>query len=677
MKYVVLIILFLTALTTDGFSEIKEYNLVVQHNLFNFAGEEVIAMSINGLVPGPTLQFKEGDIARINLTNKMDIPTSVHWHGLLVPNRQDGVPYVTTPPIKPGTTHTYEFPIKQSGTYWYHSHTGLQEQLGVYGSIVIEPKKERTDIELPEDEHVVVLSDWTNENPHEVLRTLIRGSEYNNYKKNTLQTVYGVIKNKAVWDNIKRSFKRMPPPDIADIAYDAFLINGNHVLNLDNYSGKKVKLRVINAGSSTYFYLSYAGGNMTIVAADGPDIKPVEVDKVLIGVAETYDVIVDVPEEGAYEFRATAQDNSGYASLYLGEGNKIDVKPIQAPNIYKMHDGHNMKNMKSDEEVENPEMHSEMKKERPGAPYERLRSVNSTKLPGENKTREVVLNLTGDMENYIWSINNKTLKEEDKILIRKGENVRFILNNKTMMHHPMHLHGHFFRVINKHGDYSPLKHTVDVPPGETVVIEFEANEEKDWFFHCHVLYHMKTGMARILSYEDSEIDPDIKNIRGKLFQDPFYFWIDAQILTQMSEGVAVLKNTRNSVIANWEVGYDEDEYRIDLTYARYISRIISPFAGIEITNEEQETRGIFGVYYLLPFLIDSTIWVDTKGDFRFIFDKEMQLTKLITIFGELQFDTESKWEAEVGGTLFLHKNISLIAKWHNEFGAGVGALIRF
>jgi len=694
---ILLILLFSLIICFPVYSQTVEYNLVIQYNILNFSGEDVVAMSINGSVPGPTLEFKEGDIAKINVTNKMDVSTSVHWHGLLLPNWEDGVPYLTTPPIKPGTTFTYEFPIKQSGTYWYHSHTGLQEQLGVYGSIVIDPKVERTDIELPEDELVIVLSDWTDENPHEVLRTLKRGSEYNNFKKDTMQTVYGVIKNGVIWDNVKRSFKRMPPPDIADVAYDAFLINGNQVLNLNDYSGKKVKLRIINAGASSYFYLNYAGGNMTIIAADGPDVEPVEVDKLLISVAETYDVVVEVPEDGSYEFRATAQDGSGYASLYLGEGEKIDAEDIPPPNLYKMHGSHNMKTMKMDSGNINHEMqnhkehkkmmgnmetgndhkgHMSMKEERPATPYDKLISPTPTTLPVQNKTREVVLNLTGDMENYIWTINNKTLNEDDKILIRKGENVTFVMNNKTMMNHPMHLHGHFFRVLNEQGEYSPLKHTVNVAPNRTTIIEFEANEEKDWFFHCHNLYHMKSGMARIVSYEGSEMDPRIKKIRSNFYTDPVYFWVDAQILTQQSEGVAVLRNTRNSIIANWEVGYEEGEYRIDLTYARYINRFLSPFAGIEITNEEQKTRGIFGIYYLLPFLIDSTVWVDTEGDFRFIFDKGMQLTKYITAFGNLQFDTESKWEAEVGGTFFLHKNFSLIAKWHNEFGPGVGVLIR-
>jgi len=674
---ILLILLFSLIICFPVYSQTVEYNLVIQNNILNFSGEDVVAMSINGSVPGPTLEFKEGDIAKINVTNKMDVSTSVHWHGLLLPNWEDGVPYLTTPPIKPGTTFTYEFPIKQSGTYWYHSHTGLQEQLGVYGSIVIDPKVERTDIELPEDELVVVLSDWTDENPHEVLRTLKRGSEYNNFKKDTMQTVYGVIKNGVIWDNVKRSFKRMPPPDIADVAYDAFLINGNQVLSLDQHGGKKIKLRVINAGSSSYFYLDYAGGNMTVIAADGIDVEPYETDRLLISVAETYDVIVEVPENGSYEFRSTAQDGSGHASLYLGKGEKHEAGKIPKPNNYKMQSMQSMLDMSQEKEGnKNIQSNVKMNDGRPSPPYENLKSPVVTTLPKENKKREVLLNLTGDMENYIWTINNKILKESDKILIRKGENVTFIMNNKTMMNHPMHLHGHFFRVLNQQGEYSPLKHTVNVAPNDTTIIEFEANEEKDWFFHCHILYHLKSGMARVVSYEESEMDPRIKEIRHNLYKDPVYFWVDAQVLTQMSEGTAIARNTRNSIIANWEVGYEEGAYRIDLTYARYINRFISPFAGIEITNEEQKTRGIFGIYYLLPFLIDSTVWVDTEGDFRFIFDKEMQLTKYITAFGNLQFDTESKWEAEVGGTFFLHKNFSLIAKWHNEFGPGVGVLIR-
>jgi FtsP/CotA-like multicopper oxidase with cupredoxin domain len=651
-------------------------------------------MSVNGSIPGPTLYFKEGDTARINIKNNMNVNTSVHWHGLLLPNRQDGVSYLTTPPIVPGMTYTYEFPIKHSGTYWYHSHTGLQEQKGVYGSIVIEPKEKRSDIEEPEIEQVIVLSDWTDQDPHEVLRDLKKGSEYQSFKKGSTQTVLGVIQNKAIMENLKRSLRRMPPMDISDVAYDAFLINGQPKSTLKLERRKKVRLRIINAGASTYFYLNYAGGDMEIISADGVDVEPLEKDSILIAVAETYDVIVTVPKEGAYEFRATAQDGSGHASLFIGEGEQVLAQDIPKPNLYKM--DHSQMMMGSNTETDHSKMemdhsmHGDMQHEsmdmpgemkmtgnpRPLPPYKDLRALESTELPSQNKDRVVVLNLTGDMERYVWSINGMTLNENDKILIRKGENVTFVMNNKTMMHHPMHLHGHFFRVLNDQGEYSPLKHTVDVAPLSTTVIEFEANEEKDWFFHCHVLYHMKSGMSRIVSYEGSVIDPDIKEIRANLYKDPLYYWADFRILSQMTDGIAAVSNTRNTISARWEAGWEDEEYEIELTYNRYINRFITVFGGLDITNEEQQTRGIFGVRYLLPLLIDSTVWVDTDADFRIILDKEMHLTERLSAFGELQYDTESKWEWKAGGAIMINKWLSLVGQYYSEFGAGSGIEIR-
>lgn len=655
-------------------AEVKEYEIEIDYKTVNHTGKDVPAISINGTIPGPTLRFKVGDIARIRVKNSMDVETSVHWHGVLLPNREDGVPYLTTPPIKPGTTYTYEFPIKHPGTYWYHSHTGLQEQLGVYGSLIFDPVEPRADVERVDEEHVLVLSDWTNENPHEVLRTLKRGSEYYNFKKGTIQTVWGVLRNKALKENIKRSFIRMPPMDIADIAYETLLINGKPSLKLENTLGKTIKLRIINAAASTYFYLNYAGGDMKIISADGVDVEPVEVNKLLIAIAETYDLIIKVPENGAFEFRATAQDNSGYSSLFLGNGEQVSALRIPKINLYKMnHQKHSGMNMKKQKEIHNN--HMEMSG-RPPAPYEKLKATKSTALLEEYETKEFVLNLTGDMERFVWSINGKTLDEADKIKIKKGENVRFILVNKTMMHHPMHLHGHFFRVLNQHGDYSLLKHTVDVPPLGKVVIEFEANEEKDWFFHCHVLYHMMSGMARVISYEDSKIDPDIKEMRKNFKHDPIFYWLDAQVLSQMSEGEIVISNTRNILSAGWEVGWDEEEYEIDILLNRYINRFFSPFIGLQVTDEEQETRGVLGFDYLLPFLIDSRVWVDWEGDFRFTIEKEMQLTRHIGVMGEVEFDTESKWEGEVSLSYLLNKWLSLIGKYHSEFGVGGGIELR-
>jgi CopA family copper-resistance protein len=712
-------------------ASVREYNLVISFKSVNFSGRDTQAMTINGSIPGPTLRFKHGDTARIHVRNEMDEETSIHWHGVLLPNFQDGVPYVTTPPIMPGTTFTYEFPIKHSGTYWYHSHTGLQEQRGVYGSIVIESRAPgmKTDID-----HVMVLSDWTDENPDEVLRLLKSGSDYYSLKKGSMQSLSGAIRADALRDVFQRSLMRMPPMDVSDIAYDGFLVNGQPSAMLEARPGNTVRLRIINAAASSYFYLQYAGGSMRVVSADGVEVKPVDLNRLLISVAETYDVIITVPDIGAYEFRATAQDGSGHTSLFIGSGERIAAPDVPKPNLYKIHSGHDMSGsemegmMKHQDTMSGGQMkgmimdegdmsgnqmkgmmmdegdmsRSQMKGmmmdeghmsggqmkgmmmdeghmdmiERPQAPYDNLRSPVSTALSKDLPIREVRLELTGDMERFVWSINGKTLNEADMIRIKKGENARFILVNKTMMHHPMHLHGHFFRVVNKHGDYSPLKHTFDVPPLGQRVIEFYANEEQDWFFHCHVLYHMKAGMARIVHYEGSELDPQIAAIRPNMFKEHWYAWANASFLTQMTEGEVVAADTRNTLRGTWEAGWDED-YEAVLTYERYFTRFFQAFAGGVLTDGEQDHRGIIGIRYLLPLMLETALWLDTEGEGRFIIDKEIQLTDRLYAFGEFEYDTESDEEWAAGAGWTINRYFSIVGKYHSEYKGGAGLNVRF
>jgi hypothetical protein len=416
---------------------------------------------------------------------------------------------------------------------------------------------------------------------------------------------------------------------------------------------------------------------MRIVSADGVDVQPVDMKRFLIAVAETYDVFVTIPENGAYELRATAQDGSGHTSLFIGRGKQLAAPDIPKPNLYKMHAGGHAQ---SANDMNSMTHKSKMMKmpmnDRPLPPYDNLRSPASTALSERYPIREVRLELTGDMERYVWSMNGKTLNEADMIKINKGENIRFVLVNKTMMHHPMHLHGHFFRVVNKHGDYSPLKHTVDVPPLGTRVMEFYANEEKDWFFHCHVLYHLKAGMASIVRYKGSELAPEIAAIRPNLFKKHWYFWTDASILTQMTEGQIVAADTRNTLRAVWEAGWGED-YETEIVYERYFNRFFQTFAGAVLTNGEQVNRGIIGIRYLLPFLIESSVWLDSEGEVRLSLEKEIQLTDRLSAFGEFQYDTESKEEWMFGIGWIINKHFSILGQHHSEYDAGVGLNIRF
>lgn len=510
-----------------------EYDLYVTDTMVNFTGKRRHAIAINGQIPAPILEFTEGDTAIIRMHNMMKMETSIHWHGILLPNKEDGVPYLTTSPVEAGKTYTFTFPLIQSGTYWYHSHTMLQEQSGLYGSIVIHPAQPEPELK----EYVLLLSDWTDENPHQVLRYLKRGGEWYAIKKGALQSYGEAIAAGAFKDKLKQEWQRMPAMDVSDVYYNKFLLNGQEKNEFkDAKPGEIIRLRIINGSASTYFNLQYANSYMRIIAADGINVTPVNVNKLEIAIAETYDVLITVPESGAAELRATSWDVTGYSSAYFGNGPVIKAPDIPKLNYFKMMkemggmnmkgmdmgnmQGMDMKNMNMPNDTASPkkemDMNSmegmkmsdmagmDMKMEMPGEfNYNMLRALHPTTLDSSLKPREVKLTLTGNMLRYVWSFDFKTLSVADKILIRKGERVRFVLTNNTMMRHPLHLHGHFFRFMNAQGEYSPMKHTFDIKPMETVTIEFEANEQQDWFFHCHILYHMMAGMARIVSYEGS------------------------------------------------------------------------------------------------------------------------------------------------------------------------------
>lgn len=678
MQLLIVIVLYVLGSSVVQ-AKIVSYQLSINYKTLQFAGKQAKGMAINGSVPAPTLYFQEGDKAEITVTNHMDVDTSIHWHGILLPNHEDGVPYVNHPPIKPGTSHTFRFNIRQSGTYWYHSHTGLQEQQGMYGAIVIEPRKQR---KLHFDQQAtVVLSDWTQEHPDEVLRSLKGGSEYYSIKKNSRQNLQDAITNEGVGVLLKQAWSRMPGMDISDVAYDQFLANGQPQTFIPARPGETIKLRLVNAATASYFNLQFAQGDFKIIATDGIDVEPISTNTFLMAVAETYTLLLKVPEQGMYELRATAQDGSGYSSIWIGQGKKVSAPDRGKPNPYKAHD-HAGRPQDMQKSNANPmhyhghhahtEVHDVSSNQAVTTPYADLRAIHSTLLPQKNITREIHLDLTGDMERYVWSINNEILSADNVIKIRRGENIRFVMNNKTMMHHPMHLHGHFFRLLNGQGDYSPLKHTVDVPPMGQRIIEFEANEEADWFFHCHILYHARSGMARVISYQD-DIGKELEESRHLLYQEPWYLTANAHVLSQMTEGEVRYSNSKNSFQADWEVGWqnvDTTEYEVNVIYQRYFNRYFSGFAGI--TFEHGDERGIFGGNYLLPLSFESEWRVDTEGEFRITIEQEIQLTNAVNAYAEFQYDTESEEEWQTGVNYRIHKYLGIISGYHSEFGWGGG-----
>ena len=696
-----------------------EYDLFVRDTMVNYTGRHRHAIAINGQIPAPILEFTEGDTAIIRVHNLMKMETSIHWHGILLPNKEDGVPYLTTSPVEPGETFTFTFPLIQSGTYWYHSHTMLQEQSGLYGSIVIHPAQAEPKLK----EFVLLLSDWTDENPHQVLRYLKRNGEWYAIKKSALQSYGEAIAAGYFKDKLKQEWQRMPAMDVSDVYYNKFLMNGQEKNYFkDATPGEVIRLRIINGSASTYFNLQYAGSAIRVIAADGINVTPISVNKLEIAVAETYDVLITVPETGGAELRATSWDVMGYSSAYFGKGTLMNAPDIPRLNYFKMmremgsmnmkgmdtggmdKKGMDMKNMDRKNTKTQPDtatkkmnmdmstmdgmdmgntqgMNMAMPRE---FSYDMLRSINPTTLDSTLISREIKLALTGNMLRYVWSFDYKTLSVADKILIRKGEKVRFILTNNTMMRHPIHLHGHFFRFINAQGDYSPMKHTFDIRPMQTVTIEFEANEEKDWFFHCHILYHMMSGMARIVRYEGSEQNEFAKTGYKKLKKEDnaLYPWYDLSVHTQ---GAWLSGNVSNNKTAlefegrvDWKGNFETETHLL-----RYLDKrqFLAFYVGYD--NRQNKTLPLFdtpnskdnrhvidaGFYYLLPLLIRSEWRVDNTGRLRLQLERR-DLPLSNNFFFDWRINTDKEYT--VNFRYMVSKHFSVSTNYDSDYKWGTG-----
>ena len=740
MKSLYILLLFVV---TASAQKVVRYDLYVRDTLVNFTGNPKRAIAVNGQIPMPTLTFIEGDIAEIYVHNEMEEETSLHWHGLFLPNKEDGVPYLTQMPIKPHTVYKYTFPIIQHGTHWYHSHTGLQEQIGMYGSFIINKKPDDLTFRKGIDNLPtvpVILSEWTDMMPHNIHRLLHNASDWFAIKKGTTQSYGEAIRQGHFSTKVVNEWKRMSAMDVSDVYYDRFLINGKNESQLSQFKGgEKVRLRVSNGGASSNFWLTYAGGKITVVANDGNDVEPVVVDRLLIAVSETYDLVVTIPaDQTSYEFLATPEDRTKSASLYIGSGIRQLADPLPKLKYFegmKMMNG--MMKMNGDlddmgmsmslnqmdmnvvmypeitgESVKTANSHQNHTKE--GAEqydsnalsdivtlnYGMLKSTIKTTLPKDAPVKELRFELTGNMNRYVWSLDNKVVSETDKILIKKGESVRIVMYNGSMMRHPMHLHGHDFRLLNDHGDFAPLKNVVDIMPMETDTIEFTANAEGDWFFHCHILYHMMSGMGRIFSYENQQPNPEIPNpklAQKKLFADDrmFHFMAENDFATNGNDGEAMYQNTRWSIGTEWRLGYnDMHGYETETHIGRYIGKMqwLMPFIGfdwryrkMEMGESEENVFGqsstkdkravlSAGVNYTLPMLIVAQAEVYTDGNFRLQFERmDIPLSKRLRM--NLMWNTDKEYMA--GLKYILGKNFGLTTHYDSDMGVGFGLNLNY
>lgn len=525
-----------------------EFNLTVAETLVNYTGNPRMATTINGSLPSPILRWREGETVTINVTNHLNVTTSIHWHGIILPYQMDGVPGVSFDGIDPGETFTYRFKVEQSGTYWYHSHSGFQEQTGMYGAIIIEPKN--VESILADRDYVVQLSDWTDDDPMNVFAKLKKQSDYYNFNQPTLTDFFrdisteglsSAISKRRMWNNM-----RMSPTDLADISAYGYTYLMNGTTPKGNWRGlfkpgERVRLRFISSGTQSFFDVRIPGLKMTVVQVDSQNVEPVTVDEFRCGPGETYDVIV-TPNDETYTIFAQSMDRTGYArgTLSIREGLDAEVPALDKPQWLGMKDmmgsmnhgamGHggmagmpgmdhsSMKGMDENKAVKVNHAKTEYgasvdmrvntprtNLDDPGVglrntgrralTYADLRSI---KKPTDTRkpTREIELHLTGNMERYTWSLDGLEFGESTPIHFPHNERIRIILHNDTMMTHPMHLHGMWSDLEDANGEFMARRHTIAVQPAQRVSFLVTADALGHWAWHCHLLYHMDAGMFR-------------------------------------------------------------------------------------------------------------------------------------------------------------------------------------
>lgn len=737
------------------------YDLYVKDTIVNFTGKNRRAIAVNGKLQAPTLYFTEGDTAEIYLHNMLKENTGFHWHGVILPNEYDGVPYLTTKPVLPGETHLYKFKVSQNGTYWYHSHESLQEQIGMNGILVFQKREGELKTEYTK-EIPVLLGDWSDDDPMQIARRLhMANTDWYAIKKNAVQSYWEAIKSGNFGTKALNEWKRMEAMDVSDVYYDKFLINGQPSSEYSQLkAGNKVRLRVANGGSSTYFWLNFGGGKIKVVGNDGNDVVPVEVDRLIVGVSETYDIEVTIPENKSFEFRATSEDRIGHASLWLGSGDKVEapnlprlklfegmkmmngmmemsgnMKPMNMTMSNQMMDmnevmypelpesqrkmtmkhmnemmGIKTKEKENEDHSDHAAMNMQEEKSIKRLSYNILKSPEKTILPTEN-VRELKFTLEGNMNHYLWTLDNKTVTETDKILVKKGEILRITMYNNSMMRHPMHLHGHDFRLINSKGEYSPLKNVVDIMPMETNTIEFAANQDGDWFFHCHILYHMMAGMGRIFSYENSKPNPELPNrklawknflkdnrmVSSMAMLDLQSNKLHAETMTMFGPRWANL----NEFHSNW----DFDHFEGNVKVGRFLGKFqwALPYAGFRIQKNHEimerqmtEEMGmdfhgkkswfgqqkasknkanfIVGMQYLLPMLVTADASVDQNGKVLLELSREdIPLSRRL----RGNFKLNSDGEFSTGLRYILQKWVSVSGNYDNEMGWGAGITLTY
>ena len=527
------------ALTNPGQSTVfsgTDFALNIAETPVNITGAVRLATTVNGAMPGPVLRCKQGSTVTLRVTNRLRVPTSIHWHGIVLPSGMDGVPGISFDGIAPGETFVYRFPLRQSGTYWYHSHSRFQEQTGLFGALIVDPAG--PDRYASDRDHVVLLNDWTDEDPEHIYAKLKKRSDYYNRAMPTApgfardvreQGLSNALAARRMWNEM-----RMNPTDLSDVSGYTYTYLMNGASPAGNWTGlfrpgEKIRLRFINGSSMSIFDVRIPGLKMTVVAADGQDVEPVSIDEFRIAVAETYDVIVEPQEDRAYTLFAQSIDRTGYARGTLAPRPSMQAEVPKVDRIVQLgmadmvgamamsgsgdHDGMAMGNVPAVHHAHTEygpgvDMHVDMPRSNLDDPgnglrnngrrvltYADLHTVGGS-IDAREPGREIELHLTGNMERYMWSFDGVKFSDAAPVHFRQGERLRIVLVNDTMMNHPIHLHGMWSELENPDGHFQVRKHTINVQPAQRITYAVTADAAGRWAYHCHMLYHMEAGMFR-------------------------------------------------------------------------------------------------------------------------------------------------------------------------------------
>ena len=711
------VLLCLAILPVAGYAAVVDYELVAMRR----DGGAPHHLAINDQVPAPTLTAQVGDQLRIRVVNRLDEPVLLHWHGLLLPYDQDGVPGISSPPIAPGASREFHFAVRQSGTYWYHSHVLFQEQDGLYGAIVLRgAEQDFPELNSCAEDRAVVLSDWDRTAGFSIMRRLKQDGDWFARKKGTTQHWLGALVrgSAAIENRLQMSLMRMGSMDVSDVGYDRFWANGEPRHALGDLGSGCVRLRLVNAAASTIFDIDYAAGSLQIVAADGLPVEPLTRQRLRIGMGETYDLLLPTVAGEARELRATANDGSGWSSVLLGAGQLRSVLARPPPDPYTAHAAHRAGTHAAHGGVDTGTAGELL-------PYRQLRARTArTAAERRPPDRSIDIHLSGSMDGYNWSFDGVPFRESEPLEFVPGELLRITLINQTMMEHPIHLHGHFFRVLHGgQGEYDPLKHTLVVAPLQRQTIEVLAVEPGRWIMHCHNLYHMMAGMGRAVGYRPPPLGtaqqrvaalpptpggvdqlPAVRRARAALGDNlerrtialeqadqPLasavkhhhrrHFWWRSEG-TLLSNVVAVegqLRDDRNQWQLSVEHGLTEREGRrhreLELAYQRRLGRYAAAHVGYQVEGAQSGQHSeaahsvLIGGTYTLPLLAELELeWNSSEGVIA-------RLSNSHQLSDQLSF----QWQLAVGddddaAELHYHfsQRFSAVLHYSRRYGVGAG-----